>query len=133
MNIKIWLFIACGGALGAVMRFAVTNGVHQILGRGFPYGTLAVNVLGSFLIGFLYIVMLERLAIEPHWRAMVITGFLGALTTFSTFSLETFQLIEDGAMLKATTNVAVNVVLCLATCWMGIFLGRRIFSNWGSF
>jgi len=126
MNLKMLIFIACGGALGAVMRYAVANGVHQVLGRGFPYGTLTVNVFGSLMIGFLYIVMLERMVLEPHWRALIITGFLGALTTFSTFSLETFQLIEDGAMMKATANVASNVVLCLATCWLGIILGRQL-------
>lgn len=126
MNMKFLLFIACGGALGAVMRYAVANGVHQVLGRGFPYGTLTVNVFGSLMIGFLYIVMLERMALEPHWRAFIITGFLGALTTFSTFSLETFQLIEDGAMFKATVNVAGNVVICLAACWFGIIVGRQL-------
>ncbi|MFO7604167.1 MAG: fluoride efflux transporter CrcB [Gammaproteobacteria bacterium] len=126
MNLKILLFIAMGGALGAVMRFAVGSGVHQLLGRGFPYGTLVVNVAGSLLIGILYIVMLERMALEPHWRALVITGFIGALTTFSTFSLETFQLIENGAMFKATANVAANVILCLLTCWAGILIGRQL-------
>ena len=133
MNIKMLLFIACGGALGALSRFGVSNGVHLLVGKGFPYGTLTVNVLGSFLIGFLYIIMLERLALDPHWRAMAITGFLGALTTFSTFSLETFQLIEDGAMLKAISNVAINVTVCLLMCWVGVFLGRRLFDGVGSF
>ena len=126
MNMKLLLFIAMGGALGAIARFAASNGVHVLMGRGFPYGTLTVNVVGSLLIGFFYIVLLERMAVEPHWRALIITGFLGALTTFSTFSLETFQIIEDGALVKASLNVLTNVFICMATCWAGIIIGRQL-------
>ena len=120
------LFIAAGGAIGAVMRFGVSNGVHTLFGRDFPYGTLTVNVLGSMLIGFCYITMLERLSLGPEWRAFIIIGILGAFTTFSAFSIETFNLIESGEMIKAAANILLSVVLCLLAAWIGILGARQI-------
>ena len=81
------LAIAAGGAIGALLRFWASNGVYALLGRGFPYGTLVVNVLGSLAMGYLYIVMIERAALAPEWRAFALVGLLGAFTTFSTFSI----------------------------------------------
>ncbi|HAO25595.1 MAG: fluoride efflux transporter CrcB [Methylophaga sp.] len=118
--------IAVGGAAGALLRFAMSNGVYKILGRDFPYGTLAVNVLGSLLIGILFILLIEKLAVAAEWRAGLIVGLLGAFTTFSTFSLETFTLLEDGAFVKAGLNVLLSVVLCLLATWLGISLGRQL-------
>ena len=113
-------------AVGALLRFAMSNGVYKILGRDFPYGTLAVNVLGSLLIGILFILLIEKLAVAAEWRAGLIVGLLGAFTTFSTFSLETFTLLEDGAFVKAGLNVLLSVVLCLLATWLGISLGRQL-------
>ena len=118
--------IAVGGAVGAIMRFAMSNGVYKLFGRDFPYGTLAVNVLGSLFIGVLFILLIEKLAVAAEWRAGLLVGLLGAFTTFSTFSLETFTLMENGAFIKAGLNVFLSVVLCLAATWLGISLGRQL-------
>ena len=120
------LAIALGGALGAVLRFLLSTRVYAWLGRGFPYGTLAVNVLGSFLMGFLTIVLLERSMADPAWRAVILVGFLGAFTTFSTFSIETLMLLEEGEMLRAGLNVSISVIACLAAAWFGVIVGRQL-------
>ena len=120
------LAIAAGGALGAVLRYWVSLGVYAWLGRGFPWGTLAVNVLGSFLMGFLYILLVERLSLGVEARAFMLIGFLGAFTTFSTFSIETFNLIEQAQLVKALLNVLVSVLVCVSATWMGVILGRNL-------
>jgi len=118
--------IAAGGALGAVARFVVSTGVYAWLGRDFPYGTLAVNVLGSLLMGVLTVLLIERLSLGPEWRAVILIGFLGAFTTFSTFSMETINLIEAGAYIKALMNALLSVVLCVIATWGGVLLGRQL-------
>lgn len=123
---KTILFIACGGAIGAVLRYGASLGVYSLLGRGFPYGTLFVNVTGSLLMGLLSILMLERLNVGPEWRAAVLVGVLGAFTTFSTFSMETLNLMEQGDMMRAMLNIVVSVVVCLAAVWLGVNLGRQL-------
>lgn len=120
------LYIAAGGALGAVLRYGVSNGVHLIFGRAFPYGTLTVNVLGSLLIGFLYILLIERYSLGPNVRAILIIGVLGAFTTFSTFSLETYNLLENGEFIKAILNILLSVTLCLLAAWAGVLIGREL-------
>ena len=120
------LTIAAGGAVGALMRFWVSNGVYALLGRAFPYGTLAVNVLGSLVMGFLYVLFLERMDVSPEWRGALLVGFLGAFTTFSTFSIETLNLIEQAAYFKAVANMLLSVVACVAACWIGVVLGRQL-------
>jgi CrcB protein len=120
------LAIAAGGAVGALLRYWVSSGTHALLGRGFPYGTLVVNVLGSFAIGFLFVLFLERMTLSGEWRAGILVGVIGAFTTFSTFSIETLNLLEEGAHLKASLNVALSVALCLAGAWFGLLLGRTL-------
>ena len=120
------LAIAAGGALGALLRFWMSNGVYALLGRGFPYGTLAVNVLGSLLMGFLYIVMVERSALGPEWRGFALVGLLGAFTTFSTFSMETLNLIQQAGYFKALVNMILSVVACVAACFLGVMLARQL-------
>lgn len=124
---KQLIAIALGGSLGAVARFLVANGLYSLLGRGFPHGTLFVNVSGSFLMGLLTELMLQRgMAIE--YRAAILVGFLGAYTTFSTFSLETLYLFEEGSLLKAFLNIFLSAVLCLVAVWFGLVWGRVLFA-----
>jgi len=120
------LFIAGGGALGALLRFWVSSGVYSLLGRDFPWGTLAVNLSGSLAMGFCYVLLVERLALGGEWRALLMVGVLGAFTTFSTFSLETLNLIEEGEPLRALANVMFSVVFCLVAAWIGIVAGRSL-------
>lgn len=120
------LAIAAGGSIGAVMRFFVSTGIYSWLGKGFPYGTLAVNVIGSLLMGLLYELFLQRLSVSPEVRAVLLVGFLGAFTTFSTFSIETINLIEQGDVLKAITNVLASVILCVLAAWVGLQIARQL-------
>ena len=126
LKISILAGIAAGGAAGAVMRYWISTWVYGILGQGFPYGTLTVNVLGSLVIGLLYVLLVERLNLGIEWRAVLIIGFLGSFTTFSSFSLETFNLIEQGEQLKALWNAISSVVLCLGMTWFGIAIARQL-------
>lgn len=120
--------IAFGGALGAVLRFMVSTGVYQWLGRGFPYGTLSVNIIGSFLIGLMTeALLLQRIAISMEFRSAILVGLFGAFTTFSTFSLETLYLIEQGNLLKAALNVCISIFACIFAVWLGLLIGRTLF------
>ena len=120
------LAIAAGGAAGSVLRFWMSNWVHTFAGRSFPYGTLAVNVLGCLLMGILFVFFLERLSDNTVLRAGVLIGVLGGFTTFSTFSIETLNLLEQGAYLKAAANAVLSVVICLSATWTGVIVGRQI-------
>jgi len=118
--------IAAGGALGAVMRFWVSSAVYAWLGRGFPWGTLSVNLLGSFIIGLAFVMLTERLMVGSEIRAFIMIGFLGAFTTFSSFSLETLALMQEGLLLKAAMNILISVVLCIIATWSGMLLARLL-------
>lgn len=120
------LAIAAGGAVGALLRFWLSNGVYALVGRGFPYGTLVVNVLGSLAMGYLYILMIERLALAAEWRAFALVGLLGAFTTFSTFSIETVNLLQQADYAKAFANAVVSVVACVAAAFLGVIMARQI-------
>lgn len=118
-----YIAIALGGAIGACLRYSINEWSIQLLGRSFPFGTLLVNMLGAFIIGLLYgLIITEQIAATP-WRVFIGIGLLGALTTFSTFSLDTFLLLQQGAMVKAVSNVFLNVLVCLTLTWLGIKLG----------
>lgn len=118
--------VAVGGALGSVLRYGLSNWVHSFVGRGFPYGTLAVNVLGCLAMGILFVLFVERSSESTLWRASLIIGLLGGFTTFSAFSIETFSLLEQGAMAKAIGYVAASLMLCLGATWLGVLLARQL-------
>jgi len=120
-----WLYVGLGGFFGALSRFLISGFAQKLAGTTFPVGTLTVNVLGSFLIGFL-VLLFENL-IAPEWKAFFVTGFLGALTTFSTFSYETIVFIQEGLWIKALLNVLLNVLFCLFATLLGMATYRFIF------
>jgi CrcB protein len=123
--VNVALIALCGG-LGCLSRYFLSGWVYDWLGKGFPFGTLAVNILGAFIIGFLMEFSLHSTLIPPSLRIGLTVGFLGGLTTFSTFSYETFRLIEDGEILFAGINAAGSVVVCVFFAWVGIILARAI-------
>ena len=120
------LAIAAGGAVGSVLRFWMSTWVHSFAGRSFPYGTLTVNVVGCLAMGFLFVLFFDRLSDNAVLRAGILIGVLGGFTTFSSFSIETFSLIEQGAWFKAFVNMFGSLVLCVAATWVGVILGRQL-------
>lgn len=118
-------YVAIGGALGAVSRYVLTGWVHGFVKGDFPYGTLTVNLLGSFILGFFTALALDKPAIiNANLRIAFTIGFIGALTTFSTFSYETFKLLEEGEILLAGINAFGTMALGLLFLWIGVVLGR---------
>ncbi len=117
------LLVGLGGALGAIFRYLLGSTVHALWEGAIPLGTLLVNVIGSFAIGIVF-VMLERQLIHPDWRSVLMVGFLGAFTTFSTFSLETINLIEQGLYSHAGAYVLVSTLACVTMAGAGIYLAR---------
>ena len=122
---KYLLFIALGGASGAVARYLVSNWAHALWEGRWPVGTLLVNMLGSFLIGVVF-VLIERQIMHPDWRSVLMVGFLGAFTTFSTFSLETIALLEEGHVLQAAAYMVVSALSCVLMAGLSIHLTRAM-------
>jgi fluoride exporter len=120
------LAVAAGGALGSVLRYWMASGVHAFAGRAFPYGTLAVNIAGCLLMGFLFVLFAAKPGNETVLRTALLVGVLGGFTTFSAFSIETFNLIEAGAWLKAGLNAGLSVLLCLVATWIGVLIARQL-------
>jgi len=123
---QLMLIIALFGALGCLTRYVLSGWVYNLLGRSFPYGTFAVNIVGAFLIGLIMEFSMRSTLVSPSLRIGLTIGFLGGLTTFSTFSYETFRLLEDGELLIAATNVLVSVMICLLFTWLGILAARHL-------
>ena len=118
--------IAIFGAAGCLARYYISIWVHDSFGRVFPYGTLCVNIAGAFLIGFVMEFAIRSTHLSANLRTGITIGFLGGLTTFSTFSYETFRLLEDGKFFIAAANVLVSIVVCLAFTWFGIMTVRAL-------
>ena len=125
---KTILAVAIGGALGAVGRHFVAYQVNQLFGGGFPYGTLSVNVLGSFLLGVLIELMALFWSPSPELRALLTVGFLGAFTTFSTFSMEVVLLYERGAHAQMALYLALSVALSVSGLFAGLAVVRAVAS-----
>lgn len=121
-----WVLIAIGGAAGAVSRYALDTWVIARVGQAFPLGTLVINVTGSFALGLLAAVAVERTGVSVEWRAALGVGFLGAYTTFSTWMLQTWSLIEQGAWVGATVNLVGSVLLGLVAVVAGLAVGRAL-------
>ena len=117
--------IALFGALGAVSRYWLSGLMYRWFGENFPYGTLGVNVLGCFLLGLISH-LLQEAAVSESWRMPLCVGFLGSLTTFSTFGYETFKLMEDGSWNWAFANVAVQLFVGILAVWAGVTAGRML-------
>ena len=120
------LAVALGGSIGATSRYLVSNWAAERFGASFPYGTLIVNVVGCFIIGAFMTLTTERLIVSQYWRLLITVGFVGGLTTFSSFSYETFRLVEDANMIQAFYNIGLNVVLGFLATWIGIGAARLI-------
>lgn len=123
------LLIAAGGAIGAVLRYGVSGVAYRLFGETFPWGTLAVNVLGSFLLGLLW-ALSERMLFSPRLTAFLFIGVLGAFTTFSTYSLESFNLLRDGEIRLGLTNIIASNVLGLVVVLLGFVCARYILGLW---
>lgn len=121
-----YLAIAFGGAAGAVSRYWLSTTVERFNGTTFPFGTFFVNVVGSFLIGVFFIIFAEKLQLVDQWRPIIIIGFLGALTTFSTFSLDALLLFQQGHYNTAFFYILSSVVLCLFAAFCGMQITRII-------
>ena len=112
-------FIAIGGALGACSRYLISELCVILFGRGFPYGTLTVNIIGSLIMGLLMSGLNQGMIEAAPWRPMIGLGFLGALTTFSTFSMDNIVMMQQGEFIKAGLNIVLNVTVSLFACYIG--------------
>ncbi|WP_100641315.1 fluoride efflux transporter CrcB [Alteromonas facilis] len=117
-----YLYVAIGGAIGASLRYFVMLRAEDWFGKGMPFGTLAVNVIGSFLLGVFYALMHQNAPIDNAYRAFFAIGVLGAFTTFSTFSFDTVLLLQQGEWLKALANVGLNVFVCIIAAGSAVYL-----------
>lgn len=120
------ILVGVGGLGGSMARYWVAGLVQDLAGSAFPWGTWTVNVSGSFLIGLVMTLALERNLIGAEVRVLLTVGFLGGFTTMSTFSFETLALLRDGGFVAAVANVAVTVGACLPAAWLGAAAGRLI-------
>lgn len=125
MMLKI-LAVAVGGSIGATTRYLVSTWAAERFGASFPYGTLIVNVVGCFIIGAFMTLTTERLIVSSYWRLLITVGFVGGLTTFSSFSYETLRLVEDADMMQAFYNMGLNLVLGFLATWVGIGAARLV-------
>ena len=120
------VYIGVFGALGCISRYLASGWFYSLFGRSLPYGTLLVNVIGSFLLGLLMEGSLRSTLLSPEVRLGLTVGFMGGFTTFSTFSYETIRLLEEGSFLHAGANILLNVVVCILFAAFGIFLARQL-------
>ena len=126
MSIALFISIGIGGFIGAILRFTLSGWVQKATTSTFPLGTLSVNILGSFIIGFLFLYF-QHVNLSPTQKALFITGLLGALTTFSTFSLDTVLLMQEEFYVKAFSNVLFNVVFSVGGTLLGMWVFKKFY------
>lgn len=120
-----YCLVLAGGAVGSLLRYVAGSAIMARFGGTFPLGTLVINVTGSFLIGFLMTLLTDRLKVDPNWRMLLVVGFLGGYTTFSSFEWETYTAVRDGAPWIGALNVVSSVTLGYVAVWLGATLARR--------
>ena len=123
---SIYIAIAVGGSMGAVSRYWVSTTTYQWLGLAFPYGTLAVNLLGSLAMGFLSVLLVYRLQVSEEVRIGILSGFLGSFTTFSTFAIDTLELGMDDSVSKAMLYILLSVLLCVFGALAGLLAAKQL-------
>jgi len=121
-----YLVIAVGGSIGAILRYLTGVYSAKFFGTWLPYGTLIVNVVGSFILSFFMILFLEKLSLDPLWRLFVAVGFCGSYTTLSSITYETLSIVMDGDYVRALLNVALNFGLSFLSAFAGIILARML-------
>jgi CrcB protein len=126
-EMSIYIAIALGGSLGAISRYWVSGATYSWLGSNFPYGTLMVNLAGSLVMGFLTVLLVHRFDVSDELRLGLLVGFLGSFTTFSAFSMDTVNWIENGALIKASVYVLASVISCVLGAWVGLFSAKQLF------
>lgn len=125
-GIGSYLAVAAGGAVGSALRLGLQEWMVAQFGRAFPWGTLGINIVGSFLIGVLAVVLVERLALDPVWRLVLVVGVLGGFTTFSTFSLEVVHMLDVGLWQRALGYVLVSMLGCVLAAAAGLYATRAL-------
>lgn len=126
LSVMSMLAVAVGGGVGALTRYVLAHQLHLWLGYAFPWGTLTVNVLGSLAIGLMLVMLQEWWQAAAEWRLLLVVGFLGGFTTFSSFSWDTYALWMQGKLVLAVANVLANVVVCLLATALGVWLARLL-------
>ena len=124
--VQTFLVVALGGALGAMLRYAVGGGINAWSASSFPYGTLVVNVIGSLIMGFLFFYFNDRVAGDSLLRPLLFVGLLGGFTTFSAFSIETLVLLTQGDYFRGAINVILSVSLCIIAASAGMALAKQL-------
>lgn len=122
-----YLFIALGGAFGAMSRAYVSGNLTKLLGTEYPFATLVINIFGSFLMGVFAVIIIDHFKMPGYWRELVMVGFLGAFTTFSTFSMEGLNLLHSGQLMTAISYFVLSVIGSVTGCFLGWYLGKFIF------
>jgi len=119
-----YVLVVIGGGTGALIRFVTGSAIMSRFGGAFPLGTLVINVSGSFLIGLLMTLLTDRLKLDPNWRFLLVVGFLGGYTTFSSFEWETLSTVRDGGVWTGLLNVGLSVILGYLAVWLGATVAR---------
>ncbi len=119
-----YLWVAIGGALGSLARYAVGLWIYERMGTRFPYGTFVINITGCFIIGLALTILDDHFGLPPAWRLAIPIGFVGAYTTFSTFEYETLRAVQHGQSATAILYVVLSVLIGYAAVWLGTIAGR---------